>query len=482
MSESLIFEKSVPGRKGYSLPDLDVAEIPLGKLIPDRFQRKDPPQLPELSEVDVVRHFTNLSRDNYGIDQGFYPLGSCTMKYNPKINEDIARYAGFSQLHPLQQEEQAQGNLQLLYELSVALAEITGLDRVSLQPAAGAQGELAGILMIRAYHQHHGNPRKKVIVPDSAHGTNPATAHLAGYEVVVVPSNRDGLVDLGHLEKLADTDTAALMLTNPNTLGLFEREMSKITEIIHSVGALLYMDGANLNAMLALCRPGDMGFDVVHANLHKTFTAPHGGGGPGAGALAVKQILEPYLPSPVIEMTDRGYALNNRRPLSIGRIHGFHGNFGNLVRAYAYIRHIGAQGLLEVSTNAILNANYLRKRLEGTYLIPYNRISMHEFVLSAKPFRQQGVHAWDIAKRLMDFGFYPPTVNFPLIVEEALMIEPTETESKETLDRFCEAMRQIAREIEENPEVVKSAPHTRSVKRLDEVRAVKALNIRWRPA
>ena len=276
MSESLIFEKSVPGRKGYSLPDLDVTEIPLGKLIPDRFQRKDPPRLPELSEVDVVRHFTNLSRDNYGIDQGFYPLGSCTMKYNPKINEDIARYAGFSQLHPLQQEEQAQGNLQLLYELSAALAEITGLDRVSLQPAAGAQGELAGILMIRAYHQHHGNPRKKVIVPDSAHGTNPATAHLAGYEVVVVPSNRDGLVDLGHLEKLADTDTAALMLTNPNTLGLFEREMSKITEIIHSVGALLYMDGANLNAMLALCRPGDMGFDVVHANLHKTFTAPHG--------------------------------------------------------------------------------------------------------------------------------------------------------------------------------------------------------------
>ncbi len=482
MSESLIFEKSVPGRKGYSLPDLDVAEIPLGELIPDRFQRKDPPRLPELSEVDVVRHFTSLSRDNYGIDQGFYPLGSCTMKYNPKINEDIARYAGFSQLHPLQQEEQAQGNLQLLYELSAALAEITGLDRVSLQPAAGAQGELAGILMIRAYHQHHGNPRKKVIVPDSAHGTNPATAHLAGYEVVVVPSNRDGLVDLGHLEKLADTDTAALMLTNPNTLGLFEREMSKITEIIHSVGALLYMDGANLNAMLALCRPGDMGFDVVHANLHKTFTTPHGGGGPGAGALAVKQILEPYLPSPVVEMTDRGYVLNNRRPLSIGKIHGFHGNFGNLVRAYAYIRHIGAQGLLEVSTNAILNANYLRKRLEGVYPIPYNRISMHEFVLSAKPFRKQGVHAWDIAKRLMDFGFHPPTVNFPLIVEEALMIEPTETESKETLDRFCEAMRQIAREIEENPEVVKSAPHTRSVKRLDEVRAVKALNIRWRPA
>jgi glycine dehydrogenase subunit 2 len=481
MSEPLLFEKSVSGRKGYSLPDLDVEEVPFGELIPARFQRKDPPQLPELSEVDVVRHFTNLSRDNYGIDQGFYPLGSCTMKYNPKINEDVARYAGFSCLHPLQQEEQIQGSLQLLYELSAALAEITGLDRVSLQPAAGAQGELAGILMVRAYHQHHGNPRKKVIIPDSAHGTNPATAHLAGYEVVVVPSNREGLVDLGQLKKLADTDTAALMLTNPNTLGFFERDILKIAEIIHSAGALLYMDGANLNAMLGLCRPGDMGFDVVHVNLHKTFTTPHGGGGPGAGALAVKQTLEPYLPPPLIEKTDNGYRLNNRRPKSIGKVHSFFGNFGNLVRAYAYIRHISARGLLEVSTNAILNANYLRKRLEGTYPIPYNRISMHEFVLSAKPFRKKGIYAWDIAKRLMDFGFYPPTVSFPLIVDEALMIEPTETESKETLDRFCEAMCQIAREIEENPEIVKTAPHTRSVRRLDEAGAVKALDLRWRP-
>lgn len=481
MSEPLIFKKSVPGRKGYSLPDLDVEERPFSELIPARFQRKDPPQLPELSEVDVVRHFTNLSRDNYGIDQGFYPLGSCTMKYNPKVNEDIARYAGFSCLHPLQQEEQVQGSLHLLYELSTALAEITGLDWVSLQPAAGAQGELAGILMIRAYHKHHGNPRKKVIIPDSAHGTNPATAHLAGYEVVVVPSNREGLVDLGQLEKLTDTDTAVLMLTNPNTLGLFERDILKIADIIHSAGALLYMDGANLNAMLGLCRPGDMGFDMIHANLHKTFATPHGGGGPGAGALAVKQILEPYLPSPVVEKTEKGYRLDDRRPMSIGRVHGFLGNFGNLVRAHAYIRHIGARGLLEVSTNAILNANYLRKRLEGVYPIPYNRISMHEFVLSAKSFREQGIHAWDIAKRLMDFGFYPPTVNFPLIVDEALMIEPTETESKETLDRFCDAMYKIAREIEDNPEIVKSAPHTRSVRRLDEVRAVKALDIRWRP-
>ncbi len=481
MSEPLIFEKSVSGRIGYSLSDLDVPEVPLGELISTPWHRKDPPHLPEVSEVDVVRHFTNLSRDNYGIDQGFYPLGSCTMKYNPKVNEDVARYPGFATVHPLQPEDQVQGALQLLYELEGLLAEITGMDRMTLQPAAGAQGELVGMLMIRAYHQHQGNPRKKVIVPDSAHGTNPATAHLAGYEVVVVHSSREGIVDLVDLKRLVDQDTAALMLTNPNTLGLFERDILKIAEIIHGAGALLYLDGANLNALLGLCRPGDMGFDVVHSNLHKTFTTPHGGGGPGAGALGVKRHLEPYLPSPTIEKTEEGYHFHHRRPLSIGRVHGFFGNFGNLVRAYAYIRHIGAQGLREVSTNAILNANYLRKRLEGTYSIPYNRISMHEFVLSAKPYRERDVHAWDIAKRLMDYGVYPPTVNFPLIVEEALMIEPTETESKEDLDRFCEAMRKIAQEIEENPEVVRSAPHTRSVGRLDEVKAVKELNLRWRP-
>ena len=482
MNRALIFEKSVSGRKAYSLPALDVPEMPVSDLIPTRYLRKDQALLPELSEVDVVRHFTSLSRDNYGIDQGFYPLGSCTMKYNPKVNEDIARYPGFSHIHPLQPDDQVQGMLELLHDLGTAMVEITGMDQVSLQPAAGAQGELTGILMIRAYHKEKGNPRKKVIIPDSSHGTNPSTARLAGYEVAVVRSNREGLVDMDHLQELADPDTAALMLTNPNTLGLFEREVVKIAEIIHRVGALFYLDGANLNALLGLSRPGDMGFDVVHANMHKTFTTPHGGGGPGAGALAVKEILSPYLPSPVIEKTAKGYKLNSNQSRSIGRVHGFWGNVGNLVRAYAYIRHIGAQGLLEVSTNAILNANYLRKSLEGTYPIPFNRISMHEFVASAKPFRQQGIHAWDIGKRLMDFGFYPPTVNFPLIVEEALMIEPTETESKEMLDLFCDAMRQIAREVKENPDIIKDAPHTQSVKRLDEVRAVKALDIRWKPA
>jgi len=480
MAEELIFEKSVKGRRGYSLPKLDVPAVLLEELLPAKFHRKDPPRLPEVSEIDVVRHFTNLSRDNYGVDQGFYPLGSCTMKYNPKVNEDVARYSGFMHLHPLQPEEQVQGGLELMYELSASLAEITGMDHVTLQPAAGAQGELTGMLMIRAYHRHQGRPRKKVIIPDSAHGTNPATARLAGYEVVVVHSNRDGLVDIEDLTKLVDQDTAALMLTNPNTLGLFERDIIQVSEIIHQAGALLYLDGANLNALLGVCRPGDMGFDVVHANLHKTFTTPHGGGGPGAGALAVKESLEPYLPSPTVEKANRGFRLNHRRPHSIGKVHGFFGNFGNMVRAYAYIRHLGAMGLREVSENAILNANYLRKTLEGTYQIPYNRMSMHEFVISVKNFREKEIHAWDIAKRLIDYGFYPPTVNFPLIVDEALMIEPTETESKQTLDRFCEAMKHIAREVQEDPEIVRTAPHTRSVSRIDEVRAVKSLDLRWK--
>ncbi|MBI3812759.1 MAG: aminomethyl-transferring glycine dehydrogenase subunit GcvPB [Nitrospirae bacterium] len=482
MSESLIFEKSVPGRKGYSLPDLDVPEVPIAELIPADYLRKDPPLLPELSEVDVVRHFTNLSRDNYGIDQGFYPLGSCTMKYNPKVNEDVARYAGFAALHPLQPFEQTQGALQMLFQLEVALREITGMDRVTLQPAAGAQGELVGMLMIRAYHQSKGNLRRKVIVPDSAHGTNPATAALAGYQVQVVHSNADGLVDLEDLKHLVDTETAALMLTNPNTLGLFERDILKIAELVHSVGALLYLDGANLNALLGLCRPGDMGFDVVHSNLHKTFTTPHGGGGPGAGALGVKSRLAPFLPVPVVEKTEKGYVLDNRRPRSIGKVHSFYGNFGNLVRAYTYIRRMGAVGFRKVSTNAILNANYIRTRLEKVYPVPYNRFCMHEFVASAKKFRDKEVHAWDIAKRLIDYGIYPPTVNFPMVVEEALMIEPTETEPKENLDHFCEAMLRIAKEIEEDPELVKTAPHTRSVTRLDEVRAVKQLDLRWKPA
>ncbi|HEY5648389.1 MAG TPA: aminomethyl-transferring glycine dehydrogenase subunit GcvPB [Nitrospiria bacterium] len=480
--EKVIFDKSVPDRKGYSLPGLDVPEVPVGELIPGGMLRKEAPRLPELSEVDVVRHFTNLSRDNYGVDQGFYPLGSCTMKYNPKVNEDVARLPGFSSLHPAQPPEQVQGALELLYRLESELREILGMDRVSLQPVAGAHGEMAGMLIIRAFHLANGNPRRKVLVPDSAHGTNPATARLAGYAVEVVRSGKDGLVDTEDLRRHLDTETAGLMLTNPNTLGLFEREILKISEMLHSVGALMYLDGANLNALLGLCRPGDMGFDVVHANLHKTFSTPHGGGGPGAGALGVKSHLSGYVPAPVVEQNEKGFFLNEDLPQSIGRVHPFFGNFGNLVRAYAYIRRLGASGLVEVSSNAIINANYVRKRLEDVYPVPYNQGCMHEFVASAKKFRGQDVHAWDIAKRLLDFDIYSPTVNFPLVVDEALMIEPTETESRENLDRFCEVMLGIAREIETDPETVRTAPHTRSVGRLDEVRAVKSLDLRWTPA
>lgn len=479
--QKLVFDKSVPDRKGYSLPGLDVPEMPLGELIPAGMLRETNPSLPELSEVDVVRHFTNLSRDNYGVDQGFYPLGSCTMKYNPKVNEDVARLPGFSSIHPGQPIEQVQGALELLYKLESELREILGMDRVTLQPVAGAQGEMAGILMIRAFHISNGNPRRKVLLPDSAHGTNPASAKLAGYEVEVIRSGKDGLIDTEDLRRHLDSETAALMLTNPNTLGLFEREIIKISEMLHSVGAQMYLDGANLNALLGLCRPGDMGFDVVHANLHKTFSTPHGGGGPGAGALGVKSHLSKFLPGPNVEKNDDGYFLDEDLSATIGKVHPYFGNFGNLVRAYAYIRRLGPNGLVEVSSNAILNANYVRKRLEDVFPVPYNQGCMHEFVASAKKFRKQGVHAWDIAKRLLDFDIYSPTVNFPMLVEEALMIEPTETESRENLDRFCEVMLAIAREIETDPEKVRTAPHTRSVGRLDEVRAVKSLDLRWTP-
>jgi len=479
MPERLIFEKGASHRVGFSLPDLDLSEVPIEKLIPLRFLRRKPPQLPEVSEVEVARHYTKLSKENYGVDDGFYPLGSCTMKYNPKLNEIVASFPGFLKIHPLQSEDLGQGALGLIYELGSCLAEIAGVDRVSLQPAAGAQGELTGLLMIRAYHTKHGNPRTKVIIPDSAHGTNPATASLAGYEVQVVHTNEKGLVDVEELKRIVDTDTAAFMLTNPNTLGLFEREILKIVQVLHDAGALLYLDGANLNALLGLCRPGDMGFDVVHFNLHKTFTVPHGGGGPGAGAIGVVERLVPFLPAPIVEKRGEKFVLDDARPDSIGKVHTFYGNFGNMVRAYAYIRRMGPAGLSEVGRNAILNANYLRKRMESAYPIPYNRICMHEFVASARRFKEYGLHAWDLAKRLIDYGFHPPTVNFPLIVEEALMIEPTETESRETLDRFVEAMLAIAKEAEENPDLVKQAPHTRSVSRLDEVTAARRLELRW---
>ncbi len=480
MGEKLIFEYSSPGKKGYSLPENDVPTEPVEKLIEEKYLRKALPELPEVSEMEVVRHFTHLSQENYSIDSNFYPLGSCTMKYNPKVNEDVGRLPGFTHIHPLQPEALSQGVLQLLYELEQYLAEISGLSRVSLQPAAGAHGELTGMLMVRAYHQSMGNPRKKVIIPDSAHGTNPASAVLAGYDAVEVKSDKEGRVDLQDLKKVADAECAAFMLTNPNTLGLFEKNILQISRILKEYGILLYLDGANLNAMLGLCRPGDMGFDVVHFNLHKTFSTPHGGGGPGAGPVGVKKSLIPFLPVPTVERRGDLFYCNYERPKSIGKIQGFYGNFGVMVRAYAYIRTLGASGLKEVGENAILNANYMKKRLEGYFDLPYEGHCMHEFVLSAKRQKKAGVPTRDIAKRLLDFSFHPPTIYFPLIVDEALMIEPTETETKETLDRFCDAMIAIAKEIEENPNIVRSAPHTTIVSRLDETRAAKDLDLRWR--
>lgn len=486
MSEPLIFEKSRAGRRGYILPASDVPSS-AGEL-PDRFRRPRPPKLPEVSEIDVVRHFVRLSRANYGIDVGFYPLGSCSMKYNPKVNEELARSPKWTGLHPLQPVEHVQGALRLMAELERALCAITGMARAALQPAAGAQGELAGLLMIRAYHharrsvQPAAAPQRTVVlIPDSAHGTNPASATLAGCEVDVIKSTAEGLVDLDDLRRKATDRCAAMMLTQPNTLGLFERDILEIARIVHDAGGLMYMDGANLNALLGLARPGDMGFDVVHINLHKTFATPHGGGGPGAGPVAVTAELAPYLPGPLVEKRDGRFALIEGGSSSIGRLHAFYGNFGILLRAAAYIRTLGAEGMAAVSRTAILNANYVRRRLASHYQVAYDRVCMHEVVLSAKRQKARDVHAWDIAKRLIDFGIYPPTVNFPQVVDEAIMIEPVETESKETLDRFCDAMLAIADEAEKEPEKVQHAPHTTELGRLDEVLAARKPNLRWLP-
>ncbi|MBQ27993.1 MAG: glycine dehydrogenase (aminomethyl-transferring) [Nitrospiraceae bacterium] len=481
MIEPTIFELSREGRPGYLLPPLDVPDTPVEELLDPKVIRT-PLHLPEVSEFQIVRHFTRLSQATFGIDQGFYPLGSCTMKYNPKINDEIANLPGFAHLHPLQSPGQSQGVLQLIYDLEELLKEIAGLDRISLQPTAGAQAEFAAMLMVRSYHQQQsGNTRTKVLIPDSAHGTNPASAILAGYKIEVVKSGPDGLVDINDLKRLVDTDCAALMLTNPNTLGLFEREIVKISEIVHAAGVQLYLDGANLNALVGMAKPGDMGFDVVHFNLHKTFSTPHGGGGPGAGALGVKSHLEPYLPAPTVERQDNRYILDTDRPQSIGRVATFYGNIGILVRAFTYISRLGHTGLRAVSRLAIVNANYIRKRLENHYHIPYNRPCLHECVVSAKDFKSNGVHAWDIAKRLLDYEFYAPTVNFPLIVEEALMIEPTETEPKASLDAFCDAMIAIANEASSAPDLVKNAPHTLAVSRIDEVTAIRQLDLREAP-
>lgn len=475
----LIFERSKPGRVAYSLPEPDVPEASVTACIPAHLLRRVPAELPEVSEPDLIRHYTELSRRNHGIDNGFYPLGSCTMKYNPKVNEDVARLPGFAHVHPLQPEEMVQGALELMWHLQEYLAEITGMDAVTLQPAAGAHGEWTGLMMIRAYHEARGEKRTKVIVPDSAHGTNPASATVAGMQTVTVPSDARGLVDLEALKRAVDENTAALMLTNPNTLGLFEEDILEIAEIVHGVGGLLYYDGANANAILGIARPGDMGFDVVHLNLHKTFTTPHGGGGPGAGPVGVKKDLIPFLPVPVVVKEGDRYRLDYDRPQSIGRVKGFYGNFGMLVRAYAYIRTMGPEGLRQVSECAVLNANYLMRRLAPYFDLPYDRHCKHEFVLSGRRQKKLGVRTLDMAKRLLDFGFHPPTIYFPLIVDECLMIEPTETEAKETLDAFADAMIQIAKEAEENPDLVLNAPHTTVVKRLDEVTAARKPILRW---
>jgi len=481
--KALIFELSRPGRVSYSLPELDVPETDVAAMLPRHLIRETPARLPEVSELQLVRHYTELSRRNHGVDNGFYPLGSCTMKYNPKLNEDVARYPGFAQIHPCQPEESVQGALELMYNLQQELAVITGMDAVTLQPAAGAAGEFTGLMMIRAYHESRGEGhRNKVIVPNSAHGTNPASAAVAGLQTVTVPSDERGLVDIEALRAAVGPDTAALMLTNPNTLGLFEENILEMAEIVHQTGGLLYYDGANANAILGIARPGDMGFDVVHLNLHKTFTGPHGGGGPGAGPVGVKKLLEPFLPKPVVAKREDGsFYLDEERPHSIGRVKGFFGNFGILVRAYCYIRSMGPEGLKQASENAVLNANYLMRRLAKAYTLPYDRVCKHEFVLSGVKQKKLGVRTLDIAKRLLDFGYHPPTIYFPLIVDECMMIEPTETETKETLDEFAEAMLQIARECEETPEIVQEAPHSTVVKRLDEATAARKPVLRYQP-
>jgi glycine dehydrogenase subunit 2 len=479
--DQLVFEVSSPGRVGYSLPECDVPVADPRAFLPARYLRSEAPALPEVSEFDVVRHYSRLSRLNYGLDTHFYPLGSCTMKYNPRLNEDMARLPGFARLHPLTPEGASQGALALMHALAAALAEIAGMDAVSLQPAAGAQGELAGILMIRAYHRSRGERRTKVLVPNSAHGTNPASTAIAGYEVVEVKSTGTGEVDVDDLARHLGPDVAAFMITVPNTLGMFEPRVTEITEMCHASGVQVYMDGANLNAILGITRPGDLGFDVCHFNLHKTFTTPHGGGGPGAGPVGVKAHLEPFLPLPVVAKRGARFTLDWRRPKSIGKLQSFWGNFGMMVRAYTYVRTMGADGFRLVSDNAVLNANYIMKRLESYYDAAAPGPCMHECVLSARRQKRQGVSAMDIAKRLLDLGFYAPSTYFPLIVDEALMIEPTETESKQTLDAFCDAMIQIAREAGDDPRPIQEAPVTTAVRRLDQTRAAREPVLRWKP-
>src|SRR5881296_249477 len=481
INESLLFEEGSPGRRAFDLSPLDVPLKQMGDLMDPELLRGEIDGMPELSEVDVIRHFTRLSTWNYHIDLGLYPLGSCTMKYNPKINERVAHLEGFAFAHPYLPAQMIQGALEVQKTLEDCLAEISGMDAVTLQPAAGAHGELTGILMVRAYHESRGNPRRSILIPDSAHGTNPASAAIAGYVVESVPSNKRGTIDIGALQKIVNHEVAAIMITNPNTLGIFESEIAEISELLHSYGALVYMDGANLNAMMGITRPGDFGIDVLHINLHKTFTTPHGGGGPGAGPVAVKKILEPFLPYPIIgQRSDRTLFFDYDRPQSIGKVKAYNGQFGMHVRALCYILANGPEGLKETSEMAVLNANYIRARLQPAFALPYDAPSLHEVVFSDKNQARHGIHVGDIAKRLMDYGFHPPKVSFPLIVPGAIMIETTETESRQELDAFVQAMLAIDREAEQNPETVKSAPHTTRVGRIDEAAAARKPILRWR--
>jgi glycine dehydrogenase subunit 2 len=479
----LIFERSRPGRRAWSLPEVGVDAPSVEELIPEELRRAEPPRLPEVSERDLVMHYTRLSQRNWAIDVGAYPLGSCTMKYNPKVAEDAAALPGFARLHPLSDDELVAGALELLGTLERALCEATGMARLTFQPAAGAQGELTGLLIMRAFHRKSGNERKKVIIPDSAHGTNPASVSLAGWKAQEVPSDKRGLVDLDALREALDEDVAGLMLTNPNTLGLFERDIVEIARMVHDVGGLLYYDGANFNSIVGVVRPGDMGFDIVHMNLHKTFATPHGGGGPGSGPLAVSERLERFLPAPVLAWDERAerWRWDHDRPDSIGRIHSFYGNFGINVRAYAYLRSLGPDGLRRVAERAVLNANYLKVLVGDAFPTAYPGTCMHEFVASGKRLKKHGVRTMDAAKRLIDLGYHPPTVYFPLVVEEALMVEPTETESKETIDGLADALIQIVREAEENPDLLHGAPATTPVRRPDEARAARELRVRWTP-
>ena len=475
---SLLIEISKEGRKAYSLPKLDVEFTKIDEMLDYNMIKKTDLDLPELSEVDVARHYTLLSNKNFGVDTGFYPLGSCTMKYNPKIDEDMAAFSKFTHIHPYQSEKTAQGSLELMYNLSKMLCEITGMDEVTLQPSAGAHGEFTGLMIIRKYHESRGDlKRTKVIVPDSAHGTNPASAHMAGFDIVEVQSTENGAVNIEKLKEVLNDEVAALMLTNPSTLGLFERNIEEIAKLVHETGGLLYYDGANTNAIMGITRAGDMGFDVVHLNLHKTFAAPHGGGGPGSGPVGVKKDLAKFLPVPVTSKKDDNYYLDYDRKDSIGKIKNFYGNFGVMIKSYAYILTMGRDGLKKASQMAVLNANYLKENLKQYYDLPIDEVCKHEFVL-------RGPHGeyntMDIAKRMLDYGYHPPTVYFPLIIREAMMIEPTETESLETLDKFIDAMKNIAKEGKENPELLTSAPHNTIISRVDDARSVKKTILTWK--